>query len=179
MSEMDRLERDLAAWFAETAAPGTPDWTPELIARVVATHQRPRWSFPGRWLPVLDVNRARLFPVSIPGRWVGLLAVLSIAVIGAVMIAGSRPRLPAPFGLAANGIVAYGSGGDIYTVDPETGSRRAIVTGPTDDHDPRFSLDGTKVAFLRRVRARQRPRHHGGWFPESAHFVDRHVRRGR
>ena len=57
--------------------------------------------------------------------------------------------MPAPFGLAGNGLVAYTSGGDIYTVDPDTGARQAIVTGPEADSEARWSLDGTRLAFLR------------------------------
>ena len=62
---------------------------------------------------------------------------------------GSQPRLPAPFGLAANGLVAYAQNGDIFTVDPITGSREAVAIGPEVDREPRWSLDGTRVAFLR------------------------------
>ena len=57
--------------------------------------------------------------------------------------------MPAPFGLAGTGLVAYTSGGDIYTVDPDTGARQAIVTGPEADSEARWSLDGTRLAFLR------------------------------
>ena len=53
------------------------------------------------------------------------------------MYVGSQPqRLPPPFGAAANGLVAYSKDGDIYTVDPVTGARRAIVTGATVDDGP-------------------------------------------
>jgi Tol biopolymer transport system component len=43
----------------------------------------------------------------------------------------------------------YSKGGDIFTVDPVTGTRRAIVTGAATDQGPAFSLDGTRLAFNR------------------------------
>jgi len=66
---------------------------------------------------------------------------------------GSQAPLPAPFGPAANGLGAYAFDGDIFTVDPVTGSRRAIVTDPAMDHDPRWSLDGARLVFVRRAGA--------------------------
>ena len=41
--------------------------------------------------------------------------------------------------------------GDIYTADPGTGASTAIVKGPETDVDPRWSRDGTRVAFQRMV----------------------------
>jgi len=76
-----------------------------------------------------------------------LLVVLALA--AAAIYVGNRPRLPAPYGLAAPGLVAYAQNGDIYAVDPITGIREALAIGPEDDVEPRWSLDGTRVAFLR------------------------------
>ena len=51
--------------------------------------------------------------------------------------------------LANNGLVAYAEAGDIFTVDPTTGARRQVTTGLDEDIDPRWSLDGSRIAFLR------------------------------
>jgi Tol biopolymer transport system component len=150
MSQIDRLERDLTAWFDDTAAPRTPDYTDDILRQTVRMRQRPRWMFPERWLPasVVTLGRQTLRPV--PWRTVGLLAILALLLAAALALyVGSRPRLPAPFGPAANGLVAYSKGGDIFTVDPDTGERRAIVTGPETDDGPQWSLDGTRLVFLR------------------------------
>ena len=64
---------------------------------------------------------------------------------------GSQPRLPAPFGPARNGLIAYAADGDIFTADPITGATTAVVTGPEFDVKPVFSRDGTSVAFERKV----------------------------
>ena len=57
--------------------------------------------------------------------------------------------MPAPFGVAANGVVAYEDGGDIFTADPATGVAKAVVTGIDQDLRPVFSDDGTHVVFER------------------------------
>jgi Tol biopolymer transport system component len=150
MNRPDGLERELKAWFSDTAAPRVPDFTDDILQLTAGTRQRPRWSFPERWLPmsVITLGRQTLKPV--PWRTIGLLAALALLIAAAVAVyIGNQPRLPAPFGLAANGLVAYSQGDDIYTVDPTTGARHAIVTGPDSDYEPRWALDGTRLAFLR------------------------------
>ncbi len=151
MSATDRLERDLTAWFGETAVPRTPDYTDDILRQAARTRQRPRWSFPERWLPMSVITLGRVTRGPVPWRTVGLLVALALllAVAAAVYVGSNQRRVPAPFGAAANGLVAYSKDGDIYTVDPATGARRAIVAGATVDESPAFSLDGTRLAFLR------------------------------
>ena len=98
-------------------------------------------------MSVLTLGRRTLKPL--PWRTIGLLAALALLLAGVAVYVGSQPRLPAPFGLAGAGLVAYTSDGDIYTVDPVTGAREAVVTGPEADQEARWSLDGTRLAFLR------------------------------
>jgi dipeptidyl aminopeptidase/acylaminoacyl peptidase len=150
MTRPDNLERDLTMWLADTATPRLPDFTDDILWLTARTRQRPRWTFAQRWLPVslVTLGRRRLRPV--PWRTLGLLAALGLLIVAAAAFyVGSQPRLPPPIGLAATGLVAYASGGDIYTVDPITGAREAIVTGSEVDREPRWSLDGTRLAFLR------------------------------
>lgn len=87
---------------------------------------------------------------TVPWKTVALLALLVLLLTAAaVLFAGSQPR-PAPMlGQAANGLVAYATDGDIFAVDPANGSRRAVITGETQDHSPHFSLDGMRMLFLR------------------------------
>src|SRR6185503_3879196 len=120
------LERELTAWFADTAAPQTPDWTADILGATATMRQRPRWLFPTRWLPAAVVPRLpRLTLQPVPLRTIALLALLGLLLAAAVTLyVGSRPRLPAPFGPAANGLVAYAEGGEIWTVDPVTGDRK-------------------------------------------------------
>ena len=150
MNRLDGLERDLTSWFAESTSPRDPDLTDDVLWVTSRTRQRPRWSFAERWLPtgVLSLGRRTVRPV--PWRTVALVALLVVlAVAAAAVYVGTRSRLPAPYGLAANGLVAYAQNGDIYAVDPITGVREGLAVGPDDETEPRWSLDGTRVAFLR------------------------------
>jgi Tol biopolymer transport system component len=154
MNQIDRLERDLSAWFGDSAVPRTPAYTDDILRRTARMRQRPRWTFPERWLPASVVTLGRRTLTPLPWRTIGLLAILALLFAAALAFyVGSRPRLPAPFGLAANGLVAYAKSGDIYTVDPVSGTRRPIVTGPESDANPRFSLDGTRLVFMRATGA--------------------------
>ena len=51
MNQTDRIERELTAWFVETAAPRTPEFLDDLLAQTAGSGQRPAWTFPERWLP--------------------------------------------------------------------------------------------------------------------------------
>jgi len=56
---------------------------------------------------------------------------------------------PSTSAVSRGSLVAYSANGDIYTVDVITGARSAIVSGPDNDYGPRWSRDGTRIAFLR------------------------------
>jgi dipeptidyl aminopeptidase/acylaminoacyl peptidase len=151
MNRYDHLERDLTIWFAQTAAPRVPDYTDDLIRLTAGTSQRPRWSFPERWLPMSVVTLARRSLAPVPWRTIAVLAVLAL-LIAAMLAAyiGSRPKVPPPFGIADNGLVVYAEGGDLLAIDPVTRAVRPVVEGSTDDNYPTFSRDGTRIAFERR-----------------------------
>jgi dipeptidyl aminopeptidase/acylaminoacyl peptidase len=128
----------------------TPDYLEAAIERASERSQRPRWTFPERWLPV-ELVTSRVPVARMPWRQIGVLALLAIVVIASLALyAGSQQRpLPAPFGPAANGSLVFEMDGDIYTADPRTGVSKVIVTGPEQDFEPVFSLDGTRVLFGR------------------------------
>ena len=99
-------------------------------------------------MSVITLGRRTFKPL--PLRTIGLLAVIALLIAAAAAVyVGSQRRLPAPFGLARNGLVAYVKGGDINTVDPITGERQTLVSGPDSDIEPRWSLDGTRLVFVR------------------------------
>ena len=86
------------------------------------------------------------------GRVLLLGAVLA-ALIGLALIAvGSQnQRVPAPFGIAANGQIAYWADGDIVVADPDGTHAHAVISGPSDDDAPAYTRDGTQLSFLRVV----------------------------
>ena len=99
-------------------------------------------------MSVITLARRSIRPV--PWRTIGLIALLAlILAAGLALYAGSQSR-PAPMlGLAANGLVAYEADGDIFTVDPVSGARTGVIVGAEQDRGPHFSLDGTRLVFLR------------------------------
>lgn len=153
MSARTPIERRLPGILADLSAAPYPDYTDALLARTASARQRPGWVFPERWLPVSTLSSAAAAAPRVPWRLVGVIALLILALaFGAILIAGSRPHpLPAPFGPAANGLLAYSADGDIYTADPVTGDATRITTGANTDRDPVWSRDGTRLAFVRRV----------------------------
>jgi Tol biopolymer transport system component len=153
MNRYDHFERDLTVWFAETAAPRVPDYTDDLIRLTAGVSQRPRWSFPERWLPMSVVTLARRSLAPVPWRTIAALAVLALLIAATLaFVVGSRPKVPPPFGLADNGLVVYAEQGDLLAIDPVTRAVTSVVEGSTEDLYPTFSRDGTRIVF-----ERQRP----------------------
>lgn len=153
MTTERRLERDLPFILGDLAMGPYPDYIDDVLATTAQRRQRPAWTFPERWLP-MDLVTTRVPIARFPFRALGVLALIALLIaLALVAYVGSQRRLPAPFGMAANGLVAYASGGDIYTVDPVTGDSTAIVRGPETDLNPRWSRDGTWLAFERKANA--------------------------
>jgi dipeptidyl aminopeptidase/acylaminoacyl peptidase len=150
MNQLDRLERDLTVWFSETAAPRTPPYLDDILRQTARIRQRPRWTFLERLLPMTTMTSFRAMTPRVPWRMVGVLALLLVALLLGVLLVGSRQqRLPAPFGRAEPGLVAYSAEGDIFVADPTTKQLRPIVAGPETDRDPQWSRDGTRIVFGR------------------------------
>ncbi|MBA3777767.1 MAG: PD40 domain-containing protein [Chloroflexi bacterium] len=150
MTASERFEGQLPELLTELVVPRAPDYLDDILSRTTRTRQRPAWTFPERWLPMDVVARRPLIAPPFPWRTVALLIMLAVALAAAVVAVGSLRQAPAPYGPARNGIVAYGERGDIYTLDPSTGTSKAIVTGSPDDFVPGFSRDGSKLLFLRK-----------------------------
>lgn len=151
MTTPQRLERDLPAILGELALAPYPDYIDDVLVTTAQRRQRPAWTFPERWLP-MDLATQRVPTPTMPWRQLGALALVAILIAAVVAVyVGSQPRLPQPFGPAANGRVVFAAGGDIYTADPTGGTPTAVVTGPETDLEPKWSRDGTRVVFERKV----------------------------
>jgi len=150
MNQLDRLERDLTVWFADTAMPQTPPYFDDILRQTASLRQRPRWTFLERLIPMTATASYRAVTPPLPWRTIGVLAILLVGlVIGVVFVGSAQRRLPAPFGRAEPGLVAYSSEGDIFVVDPATNQRHSIVAGPEVDLDPQWSRDGSRIVFER------------------------------
>ena len=140
MKPINRIERQLPWLLTELAEPRTPDYLDDLLWQTANTSQRPAWSILERWLPMVDIARQPVIAPRIPLRMVGLGLLVITLLLGAVavLMIGTQRNLPPPFGPARNGLIAYSSGGDIYSVDPLTGAEVALVSGP--ETDPRTAM---------------------------------------
>lgn len=150
MNPADRFERELGAALADLAAARTPDYFPDLLQLTARQRQRPAWASLERWLP-MDTATPMVATPSFPWRRLAIVGLIALLLAAAVAVfVGAPLQRPAPlFGPAVNGAIAYEVDGDLYLGDPAAGTSRAIVTGPERESMPAFSLDGTRMAFLR------------------------------
>lgn len=173
MSARTYDERDLVAFLDHSGTGPVPEYIDDLLAQTARMPQRHALPFLERFIPMDTAFSTRAsLPGWVPVRALVLATLLILALaLGALLLVGSRPRIPPPFGPAANGLVAYVSYvpdatkqveleftqpyGDIVVRDPVTNAERTLVGGPPLDGDPVFSLDGTSVAFVRTEPAGQ------------------------
>jgi hypothetical protein len=148
-----RLEGELREFLVGEARLAHADYLDDILLESAGMRQRPAWTFLERWLPMAFATSGVIAPPRIPWRILAVAALLVVLTLGGLLYAGSARRVPPPFGRAENGLVAYGASGDILTVDLATGARRAVVAGPTIERTPRFSRDGSRIAFLRDTAA--------------------------
>ena len=148
----DRLERALPDILLDLYLQPDVPYRDDIVGRAERVRQRPAWTFPGRWLPMADITRERVAAPGLPWRAIGVALVIIALLVGAIVVVGSqRTGLPPPFGIAKTGLVAYSQDGDIFVADQLSGKTTAVVTGDSLDQDPRWSLDGTRIAFARKA----------------------------
>jgi Tol biopolymer transport system component len=150
MTTNSRVSRDLPEILGDLGRGSYPDYIDDVLATSATIRQRPAWTFPERWLPMVDLVRQPVLAPRLPWRSIALAVVVLLALLAAAAVyVGSQQHVPPPFGPARNGLIAYDAGGDIYTADPVSGAATAVITGPDRDFGPRFSLDGAHLAFAR------------------------------
>ena len=126
-----------------------PEYFDDILGQVDRTRQRPGWTFPERWLPVSALTNRLAVTPRIPLRAAIAVMLLIVGlVVGALLLAGSRPRVPAPFGPAANGQIMFiDEAGAIRSGNPVDGTTSIIVAG-SGNRMPIMSPDGTRLAYL-------------------------------
>jgi Tol biopolymer transport system component len=149
MTTERRLDTRLHSIIGEIARGPYPDYIEDVLAGTAQRRQRPRWTFPERWLPMEIAAQPLQGVRRVPWQALALVALLVIVLAGALVLAGASPHVAPPFGRAANGVVAFDAGGDIKTVDPKIGDVTTLIAGPEADLTPVFSRDGTRMAFGR------------------------------
>jgi Tol biopolymer transport system component len=136
----------IAMWLTETSPEGYVDYLDETLEGIDAIRQRPAWAIPGRWVPMQTtlqrVALPRLAPLLV------ILVLLIVAAIAVLAIAGSRQqRLPAPFGVAATGLVAFESDGHIVAAAADGSGRRTLIGGAGAQWSPVWSRRGDRIAY--------------------------------
>src|SRR3954447_18888476 len=155
MNERTDLDRLLTSWLTADAAIREPEpLLGEVLARTARTRRRSAWRIPERWFPVSTITTRLEGAPRFPWRAVAVIAILVLALAVGALLVGSRAKpLPAPFGPAQNGALAYSVNGDIRALDSLTGTPHDVITGTTFDSGALFSPDGTRIVFVRGVMA--------------------------
>ena len=144
-AQRDDFDRLMSQWMEADGGVREPEHLLDsVLARTRVTGRIPRWLLLERWIPVQLTMPLRAAPRLAP---VLLLIALVLAAIVGIAVVGSQPRLPDPFGLAANGRVAYVSNGQIYAANPDGSNPIALTSGTRTASTPAWSRDGTKVAY--------------------------------
>jgi Tol biopolymer transport system component len=147
IDRFDPFEQRITTAIDEIAAPRRPDYLDDILRQTARTSQRPRWTFPGRWLPA-GAPTGRLASVRMSSRPMLLLLLVTVGLLlalASIAIVGSRNRVPQPFGLAANGQLAYTQDNDLYVRDSLTAPGRVLIATPGKDGWPYHSPDGTRI----------------------------------
>ena len=123
MTAPRRFERDLPALIADLYLAGTPDYRDELIGQRPQRSDRP--GSPRKVAPHGSRDRTGSSP-RVPWRALGEHRAHRPPDRGrgGRIRRGSRPPLPAPFGVAANGRLAYNADGDVFIRRPGHRRRR-------------------------------------------------------
>jgi Tol biopolymer transport system component len=151
VSGRDRFEQRLPTRLEELAVPRVPSYFDDVIHATARTRQRPGWSFAERWFPVSSITDRLVTTPRAPMRLVAvaLLAILALAALLIVASGSRQTPVPAPFGVAGNGRIAWvDSTGAIVAADPSETRPSVLVAGPGNDR-PLFSPDGTRLLYLR------------------------------
>src|SRR5262245_65871528 len=106
MTSADRFSSQLHLGLDELAEPLFADYLDEVLAVTSHRRQRPAWTFPGRWIPMVDIAQRPAFAPALPWRAILLVAALLLAAVVGLLVVGSANRVPTPFGPARNGLIA-------------------------------------------------------------------------
>jgi Tol biopolymer transport system component len=142
----DEFDLLLGEWMESEARVREPEHLLDsVLERTRSARRIPRWLVLERWIPVQLTMPLRAAPRLAPLLLVIVLVLAAIAV--AIVLVGSKPRLPDPFGPAANGRVAFLSNGQIHAANPDGSNPIQLTFGSRPAATPVWSRDGTRVAY--------------------------------
>jgi Tol biopolymer transport system component len=141
--DFDRLMRN---WMdADAHVPEPEDLLDRVVAETRQVGRIPGWLLAERWIPVQLTMRLQTVPRMVP---VLLLLIAVLLVAGALVVGlGSWHPMPAPFGPARNGLLAYDTNAAILVSDADGTGARPLVTSVAYASGATFSPDGAKLVF--------------------------------
>ena len=144
-----RADLVLPAVLGDLAGTSDPDYIDDVLAATGRMPQRRISASIQRWLPWIDIEGA--FVPAARHSWRGLavaLVIIALLLASLALLAGvGRNRLPAPFGLAATGLVAFESEGDLFATMPDGTGRRDLITGDGVQWGLIWSHRGDRFAY--------------------------------
>jgi Tol biopolymer transport system component len=141
----ESMDRVLAEWLREGPELGPREALERTLAATRRTGQRPGWTLPERWFPMLLTMQRS--PSLRPMAYLVVVVLILTAIVAAALI-GSPPPLPDPFGPARNGAVVYERNGDILIADALGGDARVLAGSDEPESLPLFSRQGDRIAYL-------------------------------
>jgi len=148
MTTNDTFGRQLSDWLRESSDLRVSDHLEEVLVQTVATRQRPWWSSPERWLP-MDSILARRVSNQRPILLLVLVATLLLAaVVGLLLVVGSRHALPV-LGPASNGRILVSVDGSLrsYAADGSDARTLSAAVQRGSEAELAISPDGTRLAY--------------------------------
>ena len=150
MNNMD-LDRQLTGWMASAGEDYVPAGLLDDVFDVTLTSRQRRGPVARLTARVSDWWQAPTYLRLVPRQVFYLVVIALLVTAAAIAIATIGSRRPAPpFGLAANGSIAFDRDGTIVLARPD-GSEITEVTSVPDARGPVFSPDGSRFAFYGNV----------------------------
>ena len=141
------MDRRLEDWFASAGADYVPTGLLDDVFSVTQRSRQRRGALGRLMTAAAEVWRAPTILRVAPRQVAYLLLVALLVVAAAIAIGAGALRRPAPpFGLAANGSIAFDRDGAIVIARPD-GTEVSLLTAVPDARGPVFAPDGSRFAF--------------------------------
>ena len=145
-SRRDSFDLLMDSWMdAEGRVDEPADLLDRILERTAKTRRTPGWLVRERWLPRVVGDSLRAVPH--PSPLVLVVALLVAALMIVALAVGSRQRLPAPFGPAANGLLVFDTNDQILAASLDGNGSRPLIDAVPNASGPVFSPDGTRFVF--------------------------------